>query len=77
MSGYGLAFYTDYVFKHGSDNSFAYNAIVFGADSQEDNNMLVIGQGNIKVPYKSNISATKVKNVLSIHYNKTKELCFY
>ena len=63
LSGYGVAFYTDYVFKHG--NSFADNTVVFGVDSEKDGNMLVIGQDNIKfdnktinvkLPYKSNIN---------------------
>ena len=47
--------------------------------------MLAIGQGKIKfnnktahvkASYKSNISATKVKNVLSIHYNKKHSYVF-
>ena len=76
LSGYGVAFYTDYVFKHG--NSFACNT-VFGVDSAKDGNMLAIGQGNIKfdnktinvkAPYKSNIRATKTKLALNMHYNK-------
>ena len=79
LSSYGVVFYTDYVLKHSLDNSFAYNTIVFGVGSQRDDDMLAIEQGNIKfnnktvnikASYKSNITATKVKNVLSIHCNK-------
>ena len=84
LSGDGIAFYTDYVFKH-SDGSFADNTIVFGADSQKDDNMLARGQGNIKfnnktvgikVPYKTNVSATETKIVLSLHYNKQNNYIF-
>ena len=80
-----LVFYTDYVFKHSLDNSFADNTIAFGVDSQEDDGMLAIGQGNItfnnktvnvKASYRRNISATEVKNVLSIHYNKKNSYVF-
>ena len=77
LSGYGLCFYTDYVFTNPSQ-SFAYNAIVFGVDSQENDNMLVIGKGNVKFNNKTiNVSASygktnsKIKDrlVLSLHYN--------
>ena len=78
LSGYGFAFYTDYEFKH-TDNSFPYNAVAFGVDSQKDDNILAIGQGNIKfnkeiinvfASYgKTNISKTKNSVVLSLHYN--------
>ena len=35
LSGYGSAFYTDYVFPH-SDGNFGYNAITFGVGNQKD-----------------------------------------
>ena len=78
LSGYGLGFYTDYVFTH-SPRIFAYNAIIFGVDSPENNNVLAIGKGNVKInnktvgvnaPYKSNISAPVVKIIRSLYYNK-------
>ena len=79
LSGYGIAFYTDYVSTYSKGN-FGYNAIVFGVDSPENDNMLALVKGNVKsinktinvtAPFdKSNISTTKTKIVLSLHYNK-------
>ena len=86
LSGYGLCFYTDYVFKYNLDNNFAYSTIVFGADSPESDNMLAIGQGNVKFNNKTinvsasygktNISRVKHSVVLSIHYNGKKSHIF-
>ena len=78
MSGCGIAFYTDYVFTH-SPGNFGCNAIVFGADSQENNNVLAIAKGNVKIKnktvnvkasYANNVSAPGIKMVLSLHYNR-------
>ena len=78
LSGYGLGFYTDYVFRY-SPGVFAYNAIIFGVDNPENRNVLAIGKGNVKInnkmagvktSNKNNISAPAAKIVLSLHYNK-------
>ena len=83
LSGYGIAFYTDYVFTYPKGN-VGYNTIAFGVDSQE-NYMLALGKRNVKfnnktinvkAPYKSNINSTKTKIVLSIHYNKQNSYIF-
>ena len=47
LSGYGICFYTDYVFNF-SPGSFAYNTITFGADNPGHDNKIAIGQGNVK-----------------------------
>ena len=84
LSGYDIGFYTDYVFTY-SPGAFAYNAIVFGVDSQENNNVLAIGRGNVKIynktvgvkaSYKNNITATASKIILSLHYNKENSYIF-
>ena len=36
LSGYGIGFYTDYKFKQQNNNSFAYNAVIFGVDAEND-----------------------------------------
>ena len=78
LSGYGIGFYTDYIFTY-SPGVFAYNAIVFGVDSQENNNVLAIGKGSVKInsktvgvkaSYKNNISATASKIILNLHYKE-------
>ena len=78
LSGYGLGFYTDSLFTY-SPGVFAYSAIIFGVDSPENNKVLAIGKGNIKInnktvgvkaSYKNNISAPAAKIILSLHYNK-------
>ena len=81
LSGYGICFYTDYICNF-SPGTFAYNAIIFGADNPGHDKKIVIGQGNLKfnnkttsvsAPYgKTNISRTKSALVLSIHYNSRK-----
>ena len=84
LSGYGIGFYTDYVFTY-SPGIFAYNAIIFGVDSLENNNVLAIGKGNVKInnktvgikaPYIINISATARKIMLRVHYNKESSYIF-
>ena len=76
LSGYGIAFYTDYVFTY-SKSTFGYNAIVFNVDSQEDNNVKFNNKTiNVKAPYKTNISTTGTKIVLSLHYNKQNSYIF-
>ena len=51
LRGNRLCFYTDYVFTYPSQG-FAYNAIIFGTDSPENDNMLAIGKGNVKLTIK-------------------------
>ena len=81
LSGYGICFYTDYVFNF-PPGIFAYNAIIFGADNPGHDNKISIGKGNVKFNNKTtsvsasygktNISRTKNAVVLSIHYNSGK-----
>ena len=79
---YGLAFYSKNVFKY-SDGSFRNNAIIFGVNGSE--NVLVLGKGIVKInnktvnatkTYETNISGTKVKRVLCLHYNKQNSYIF-
>ena len=79
---YGLAFYSKNVFKY-SDGSFRNNAIIFGVNGSE--NVLVLGKGIVKINnktvnatkmYETNISRTKVKRVLYLHYNKQNSYIF-
>ena len=77
LSGYGICLYTDYVFNF-SPGTFAYNAIIFGADNPGHDNKIAVRQGNVKFNSKTtivsasygktNISRTKNALVLSIHY---------
>ena len=77
LSGYGICFYTDYVFTYTKGN-FGYNTIIFGSDSPKNNNMLTIGKRNIKFNNKTinvsafygrtNISKVKDRVVLNLHY---------
>ena len=84
LSGYGIGFYTAYVFTY-SPRDFAYHSIVFGVDSQENNNEWAIRKGNVKInnktvgvkaSYKNNISAAASKIILSLHYNKENSFIF-
>ena len=78
LSGYRVCFYTDYVFNF-SPGTYAYNAIIFGADNARHDNKIAIGKGIVKcnnkmtrvsAPYgKTNISRVKNAVVLSIHYS--------
>ena len=81
LSGHGICSYTDNVFTT-SSGSYAYNTIVFGADSPENDDMLAIGKGNVKFNNKTinvsasygktNISKVKYRVVLRLHYNEKK-----
>ena len=48
LNSHSIGFYTDYVFTY-SPGVFAYNAIVFGVDSQGNNNVVAIGKGNVNI----------------------------
>ena len=52
LSCYGIGFHADYVFTY-SPGIFAYKRIVFGVDSQENNDILATGKGNVKVNNKT------------------------
>ena len=81
LSGYGICFYTDYVFYF-LPVTFAYNTIISDADNPGRENKIAIGRGNKKINNKTtsvsasygqkNISRTKNSLVLSIHYNSGK-----
>ena len=72
LSGYGICFYTDYVFNF-SPGTLAYHAIIFDADNpgHEGNVKFNNKTTSVSASYgKTNISRTKNALVLSIHYNR-------
>ena len=52
LSGYGICFYTDYIFNF-LPGTFVYNAIIFGADNPELDYKIAIGRGNVKLNNKT------------------------